>query len=667
MTDSTERTPMPMPWLRAALWAALAGGVAMGLMFWLRAAFQVRTLPERMMEWLLLYVPIDEFAKGIQTLGPKAKVYALYGSGTVMTLILLGLGTLALRRRWSSESIFAIAGGLFLVAMAGLMPLTGGGFFGTALPQHPLLVNAVYAAIALGYATVLLAGGAAEHSIQHTTALPAARTSRRVLALGAAGTGVATVTAWRQALVGGGAAGSSLPLAELPAGLSDGPSLATATVHPGLRDVPTTLTPEVIERGTGIPSLAAPAATAVTDATAVAEDAVEADAPASPEPPGAVPAASAPVPTPNAAAPTAASNATEPTVAVVPPAAAPTQPPAPNSTADTAPLPAPAADRQLTRDQDGALTAAARPKGELAPLITPVAAHYVVTKNAVADPSLDADGWRLVLDGEVNRPVQLDYRTLRRLPAVELYKTLECISNFTAMCELTYFGCDLISTSFWKGARLKDVLDLAGGLKQGVVNLQVMGADEFSSSIPVALAADPDTLLAYEMNGQPLPRTHGFPVRLLSPGRYGFKSCKWVVGIRALRTEYVDWYGQRNWSRTGVVKTMSRIDSPFNGAKLSPGRYPVSGIAYAGNRGVGAVQISPNGGRTWAPTVFIEPAIGKDAWVRWTAEFDVAPGQTVRLQCRAIDANGEVQPDVFYLPQPNGGSGRHTIEVFASA
>jgi DMSO/TMAO reductase YedYZ molybdopterin-dependent catalytic subunit len=290
-----------------------------------------------------------------------------------------------------------------------------------------------------------------------------------------------------------------------------------------------------------------------------------------------------------------------------------------------------------------------------------------VTKNAVSDPALDAEGWRLVLDGEVNRPVQMDYRTLRRLPAVEQYKTLECISNFTAMCELTYFGCDLISTSLWKGARLRDVLELAGGLKPGVVSLQVMGADEYSSSIPAALATDPDTLLVYEMNGQPLPRTHGYPVRLLSPGRYGFKSCKWVVGIRALRTDYVDWYGQRNWSRTGVVKTMSRIDSPAHKATLEPGRHAISGIAYAGNRGVGAVQFSSNGGRNWAPAVFVEPPLGRDVWVRWTAEFDITPGQTLRLQCRAIDGTGEVQPDVFLLPQPNGGSGRHLIEVSASA
>jgi DMSO/TMAO reductase YedYZ molybdopterin-dependent catalytic subunit len=597
------------PWRWALPWALLAAGAAVGLQFWLRAAVQVRTLPERMTEWLLLYVPIDAFARGIQTLGPKAKVYALYGSAAVMTAALLGLGALALRRRWSPAAVLGLTAALFLAAMAGLMPLTGGGFFGAALAQHPLLVNGVYASVALAYGALLLLGGAAVATPgggapPSGARWPGARAGRRrlgVAAVSGAGSALAGLVAWRQSRIAGGSAGSALPLARAPADLlrtgHDAPAAPTppvATVHPGLRDAPTELTPEVL-------------------ATAIAP----------PEPPAETP--------------------------------------------EAAPLPQPEETRQLARDQDGALEAAARARGELAPALTPTRAHYVVTKNAVADPELDAETWRLVLDGEVYRPVQVDYGTLRQLPAVELYKTLECISNFTAMCELAAFGCDLISTSLWKGARLRDVLELAGGLKPGVVSLRVAGADEFSSAIPPALATDPDTLLVYELNGEPLPRQHGYPVRLLSPGRYGFKSCKWVVGVRALRTEHVDWYGQRNWSRTGVVKTMSRIDVPANGARLAPGRQRIAGVAYAGDRGVGAVQFSPDGGRTWNPADFLEPAPGRDAWVRWAAAFDLAPGETKRLVCRAVDRLGQVQTAEFRLPQPNGGSGWHRIEVSGGA
>jgi DMSO/TMAO reductase YedYZ molybdopterin-dependent catalytic subunit len=343
------------------------------------------------------------------------------------------------------------------------------------------------------------------------------------------------------------------------------------------------------------------------------------------------------------------------------PAAQPTATPEPSPLPET-PLP-PGEGPELSRDAEGALQAAGRAPGELSPAITPIGAHYVVTKNPIDDPLIDPASWRLVLDGEVQRPVQLDLETLQALPVVEVVKTLECISNFTAECGLAAFGCDLVSTAAWAGARLGDVLALAGGLRPGVVSLRVLGADEFSSALPPALALDPECLLAYRMNGAPLPRRHGAPVRLLSPGRYGYKSAKWVVGVRALRTEHTDWYGQRGWSRTGVVKTMSRIDAPATGAVLPAGRHAVAGVAYAGDRGVGAVQLSADGGRTWQPAVFLEAPLGRDAWRRWVTEVDVAPGQRLRLVSRAVDGTGQPQPAAFRLPQPDGAAGLHTVEV----
>lgn len=599
-----------MSWIRAAGWSLAATLVAMGLMFWVRAAFQVRTLPERMMEWLLLFVPLDAFEQGIRTFGPQAKVLALYGGVGAMAAMLVGLGVLALRRRWPATAILGLALLLYVMAMAGVMPLTGGGLFASSLLHHPLLVNGAYLGLALAYASVLLAGQAERGG--GATAAGGRRSSRRGLVVGAAGSAAAFAVALRQGAVGA-RVGSGLPLAQLPA--EPLPAPTPTPMHPGMAEAPTALTPELLAQAT---------AAATGGAVARPPD----RAPAGAVRPGAVTAA-------------------EPTRV---PAAA-------------AALPAPAPARQLARDQDGALLAAARVTGELGPVVTPIQAHYVVTKNAVADPVLDAESWRLVVDGEVNRPVQIDYPTLRRLPAVELHKTLECISNFTAMCHLTFFGCDLISTAQWRGARLRDVLDLGGGLKPGVASLQMQGADEYSSSIPPQLALDPDTLLVYEMNGQVLPRQHGHPARLLVPGRYGMKSAKWVVGIRALRAEHVDWYGQRGWSRTGIVKTMSRIDVPADGARLPPGRHRVAGIAYAGDRGIAGVEFSGDGGRAWHPTLFLEPALGRDTWVRWQAEFDLAPGQKLTLTCRAIDGRGEVQTSVFSLPQPDGGSGRHTIEV----
>jgi DMSO/TMAO reductase YedYZ molybdopterin-dependent catalytic subunit len=259
--------------------------------------------------------------------------------------------------------------------------------------------------------------------------------------------------------------------------------------------------------------------------------------------------------------------------------------------------------------------------------------------------------------------VEVDLTSLRRLPAVEVTKTLECISNFAAKCELAPFGCDLISTARWKGVRVSDVLALAGGPRPGAVSLATFAADEFTTALPIEIVMQPDTLLVYEMNGQVLPREHGYPVRMLVPGRYGMKNAKWVVGIRALRTEHVDWYGQRNWNRQGVVKTMSRIDVPADGARLPTGRHRIAGVAYAGDRGINGVQFSGDGGRTWNPAVLLEAASGRDAWVRWQAEFDLAPGQRLTLTARAFDGQGQVQPSVFRLPQPDGGSGLPRVGV----
>ena len=159
--------------------------------------------------------------------------------------------------------------------------------------------------------------------------------------------------------------------------------------------------------------------------------------------------------------------------------------------------------------------------GTLAEAITPNDNFYVVTKNAGGDPIVAPDSWRLVIEGEVNSPVQLDYATLRALPAVELTKTLECISNFTAECQLTAFGCELISTARWKGARLKDVLDLAGGLKPGVV----VGRTDARAERPADRPLKPADLLAtvYHQLGidpnQTFKDHTGRPIPILDEGK----------------------------------------------------------------------------------------------------------------------------------------------------
>jgi len=555
----------------------------MWLQFLLRQAWQIRTLPERVMEWMLLFIPLDLFEKGLQQLGSQAKDLALIGTVVGMAATLLVIGALALRRLTSGWALLGLGCLLWLVAMGLIMPITGGRFFATGLFQSPWLLNAGFLAVFLGYASTLVLGrlgwgliAARQPEADAHQAAPASRVAeRRAILAGLGGTALAYLVAvW--AGRGGGVA-SDLPLAKV-------------------------------------------------------------------EPPTA-----APVPEPTVPAAAAA-----PAVAGVPATATP----------DALPIPPQA--RRLDRDQDGSLTAAGRPKGTLSPPITRTEDHYVVTKNAVADPVVDPSSWRLIVDGEVNRPVQLDYRSLRALPAVEVTRTLECVSNFTAMCELTSFGCDLISTARWKGARLSEVIALAGGLKPGAASLAVLSLDEFSSGLPIEVVDDPETLVLYEMNGQVLPREHGYPARLLVSGRYGMKNPKWLAAIRPMRDEYLGWYEQRNWNKEGIVKTMVRIDLPANGDRLPSGAQRAAGIAYAGARGIQKVELSADGGANWRVARLLEAAPGKDAWVRWESGFDLAPGGAATLVVRATDGSGEVQTEEFRLPQPDGGSGRHTIEVAAA-
>jgi DMSO/TMAO reductase YedYZ molybdopterin-dependent catalytic subunit len=165
------------------------------------------------------------------------------------------------------------------------------------------------------------------------------------------------------------------------------------------------------------------------------------------------------------------------------------------------------------------------------------------------------------------------------------------------------------------------------------------------------------------MNGGPLPPAHGFPARLLVPGRYGMKNAKWIVKLSAVTQPVLDWYGQRNWNREAIIRTMSRIDTPARGATLPAGPQRIAGIAYAGDRGIASVEFSADGGTTWQPASFVEPQPDRDTWVRWQGSFTLAAGQTAQLVSRAIDGTGALQPEPFVWPQPEGGSGWDNIGV----
>jgi DMSO/TMAO reductase YedYZ molybdopterin-dependent catalytic subunit len=210
---------------------------------------------------------------------------------------------------------------------------------------------------------------------------------------------------------------------------------------------------------------------------------------------------------------------------------------------------------------------------------------------------------------------------------------------------------------------LRDVVALAGGLLPGVSALAAISTDEFTTTLPIEAALDPDTLVAYEMNGRTLAREHGYPARILVPGRYGLKNAKWIVALRPLRLDPGDWYSQRGWTKDAVIKTMTRIDTPGRDSELRPGTHRIAGIAYAGNRGIRSVEISIDGGDRWRPADVFDRPSDHDVWVRWEGAFDLPPNTKLTLMSRAIDGTGDVQIESFSLPQPDGSTGWHSIEV----
>jgi len=144
------------------------------------------------------------------------------------------------------------------------------------------------------------------------------------------------------------------------------------------------------------------------------------------------------------------------------------------------------------------------------------------------------------------------------------------------------------------------------------------------------------------------------------------KNAKWVVTLRPLRLEFTDWYGQRQWSKEGIVKTMTRIDTPARRAELPPQEHRIAGIAYAGDRGISKVEFSTDEGKSWQVAELIEPAPSVDAWVRWQGRFVLKPGAEMTLVSRATDGTGELQVEEFSLPQPDGSSGWHHVQVRAA-
>ncbi|WP_400996889.1 molybdopterin-dependent oxidoreductase [Agromyces sp. GXQ0307] len=286
----------------------------------------------------------------------------------------------------------------------------------------------------------------------------------------------------------------------------------------------------------------------------------------------------------------------------------------------------------------------------LAPVITPNGEFYRID-TALNVPQVDPADWRLRIHGMVEREVELTWDELLALPLGESVTTLACVSNEV--------GGSLIGTAVWLGHPIRELLARAAPSADADMVLS-RSIDGFTASTPLEALTDPgrDAVLAVGMNGEPLPVEHGFPVRMVVPGLYGYVSAtKWVTELEVTRFDLDRAYwSDRGWSERGPIKLSSRIDVPRTGQAISAGTVVVAGVAWHQHTGVAAVEVQVDDG-AWRPAT-LATAISADTWVQWRYEWDAAPGRHT-IRARAISADGEVQTAERAPVAPDGATGLH--------
>ncbi len=287
----------------------------------------------------------------------------------------------------------------------------------------------------------------------------------------------------------------------------------------------------------------------------------------------------------------------------------------------------------------------------LAPVITPNADFYRID-TALQVPTLDPATWRLRIHGLVENELEITWDDLVALPLEESHTTLMCVSNPV--------GGELVGTALWLGYPIRHLLARAKPTPDADMVLSV-SSDGFSASSPLAaLTDDRNAILAIGMNGEPLPLEHGFPVRMVVPGLYGYVSAtKWVTELRVTRFDRARAYWtDRGWSARGPVKISSRIDVPRG--SVGAGEVVVAGVAWHQHTGIAAVEVSIDDG-PWQGAE-LASAISVDTWVQWSYRWNAAPGSHT-VKARATSVDGEVQTAARAGVAPDGATGHHTVSI----
>jgi DMSO/TMAO reductase YedYZ molybdopterin-dependent catalytic subunit len=299
-------------------------------------------------------------------------------------------------------------------------------------------------------------------------------------------------------------------------------------------------------------------------------------------------------------------------------------------------------------------------KGQLSPsqsILTSNTEFYVRNHNGVS--SLEASAWKLSVSGDVRNPFEITLRDLLSLPRRTLTATLECAGNPV--------GGGMVGTATWVGVQLGRLLEKADLLPE-VRIVRLVGGDQttssrsssapidgFTRSIPIAKAKDPDTLLAYQMNGDPLPVKHGYPLRAIVPGWYGMDSVKWLVRVVALKREDVNFYSSAeyvagrmavvgaDWQPVTRMQIKSAIIKPQTGDVLPLAPYQITGMAWAGDTKVASVEVSTDAGQSWRQAD-IQTETKPYTWIIWSCSWQPRTRGSYTILARATDSKGNRQP-----------------------
>lgn len=291
----------------------------------------------------------------------------------------------------------------------------------------------------------------------------------------------------------------------------------------------------------------------------------------------------------------------------------------------------------------------------LSPYVTPNADFYRID-TALQVPIVNADDWTLTITGMVDREITISFADLVAKPLVEHVATLTCVSNEV--------GGDLVGNAVWLGHPIRELLAEAG-VRSGADMVLSTSEDGWTAGTPLSALTDPDrlALLAVGMNGEALPVEHGYPVRMVVPGLYGYVSAtKWVRELK-ITTFAADegYWTPLGWSALGPVKTASRIDVPRK-RSVAAGPVVVAGVAWDQHTGIAKVEVGIDG--TWHEAELAE-VTGADTWRQWRYRWDAAPGSH-QIAVRATNARGETQTDQLASPAPDGATGWHTVTVQVS-